>query len=177
MVMAAMGGGSLSAVQVNQSPFAEVPTDWIFIVDDTGQIGIAVPPTWQEIDTVPDGSGQPWISATTDRFLFFPAEGTADTYSEPGIIYRGFNVAADPVEWLDTSLYHGFCTAGPMQPFEENALFVGFLQQFFGCGGSASVITQVAASRVDNAEFSVFLHVQLVSDDDETLRHLLQSMS
>jgi hypothetical protein len=177
MAVLAIGGESLSALQVNQPPSDEIPADWIPIMDDTRQISIAVPPAWTDIDTVPDGSGQPWISATTDSFLFFPPEGTAETYSVPGTLYRAFPVVSDPAEWLETSLYHDRCVSDPIQDF-RNDVFVGYVQQFSQCGGTASTITQVAATRVDNA-FTVFLHVQLVGepDDPETLNFLLQSMN
>ena len=49
---------------------------WTELDDDTDLISISVPATWTAIDLTPgqnkDGTLQPWISATTDEFLFFP---------------------------------------------------------------------------------------------------------
>jgi hypothetical protein len=170
----AMGWESSSAMEVNQPPPDEIPPDWTQIVDDTRQISIYAPLAWADVETGPDSSGQPWISATIDSSLFFPPEGTAETYTVPGVVYRAFNVTPDPAAWLETSPYHDFCASEPMQPF-ENDFFEGSRQQFSRCGGTESQITQVAATRLDN-QFTVFLHVQLTSPDLATLNHLLQSM-
>ena len=122
----------------------EVPADWTTLVDGANAISIAVPSSWTASELAPmqnqDGTPQPWISATTDEALFFPPEGTPDTYSVPGVIYRAYpiepNVANLPAT-LDNSYYHGLCTADPMQTYDDGA-FVGYIQSFNGCGGTAT---------------------------------------
>ena len=170
-------GASVATSREGPPTTDEIPADWIALVDDTQQISIAVPPTWTDVDTVPDLSGQPWISATTDADLFFPPAGEADTYSVPGILYRAFPVADDPASWLETSLLHDVCMSEPIEEF-RNDVFDGTRQSFTECGGTDSSITQVAATRVDG-EFTVLLLVQLVGEpfDEETLDYVLRSMS
>ena len=50
-----------------------------------------MPSTWTDVDLFPrildDGTPQPTISATTDAVLFYPPDGTANTFSVPGALY------------------------------------------------------------------------------------------
>jgi hypothetical protein len=69
------------AAGVFPPPTGEVPEGWTDLIDDTGTIRISVPTTWTATRLVsPSDATVPWISATTDEALFFPPEGTADTF-------------------------------------------------------------------------------------------------
>jgi hypothetical protein len=71
---------------------------------------------------------------------------------------------------------HGFCIAEPVQTFTD-ATFIGHIQAFNGCGGTASRIVQVAADPSDNS-FTAVVLVQLTGlpDDAATLNGVLLSL-
>jgi hypothetical protein len=160
-------------------PTGTVPADWTPLVDDTQTISISVPSAWTATDLAPavndDGSPQPWISATTDQELFFPAPGTPDTFSVPGVIYRAFPYRADTAEPLTSSSMNAVCTAGPLQTYDDG-VFVGHIQEFTACGGTASRIVRVIANPGDQS-FTADVLIQLTGqpDDAETLNGLLLS--
>lgn len=161
------------------APTGAVPAEWPVVVDDTQSIAIAVPAAWTQVDTVPArndaGTPDPWISATTDQNLMFPADVVADTFSVPGVVYYAAPYEADTSAALAASPYHGVCVAEPLQTF-DNGIFAGHIQAFNGCGGTASRIVQVAAHPADDA-FTANVLVQLTGqpDDAATLNGLLLS--
>jgi hypothetical protein len=122
-----------------------------------------------------DGSPQPWISATTDQDLFFPPAGERDTFSVPGVIFRAYPFNPDTTQRLATSSYHDVCTAGPLETYEYG-VFVGHIQTFTACDGTASSIVRVSANPADQA-FTADLLIQLTgeADDAATLNGLLLS--
>jgi hypothetical protein len=162
-------------------PTGEIPADWTTLVDDTQTITIAVPSTWTAVDLAPgqndDGTQQPWISATTDQALFFPAEGTADTFSVPGVIFRALPFDADTAGRLAASVYNEQCTPDPVQTYNDG-VFVGHIQTFNACGGTGTRIVQVAANPADGALTATLL-IQLTGqpDDAATLNGLLLSFA
>jgi hypothetical protein len=155
------------------------PTQWTELTDDTGTISISVPVTWTAIDVAPgqndDGTPHPWISATTDASLFFPPEGTADTFGVPGVVYSAYPVDTDTAAILEESELHEVCTADPVQTFDDG-VYVGHIQTFNACGGTTSRIVGVAANAPHGAYTSVLL-IQLTGEPDDaaTLDGLLAS--
>ena len=162
-------------------PTGEVPADWTQLVDDTQTIAISVPSTWTATDLVPteneDGTPQPWISATTDQTLFFPSAGQEDTFSVPGVIFRAYPYNPDTTERLAASSMHDVCTAGPLETYDDT-VFVGHIQTFTACNGTASSIVRVSANPADQA-FTADLLIQLTGlpDDAATLNGLLLSFN
>jgi hypothetical protein len=162
-------------------PTGEIPADWTQLVDDTQTIAISVPSAWTATDLVPaqneDGSPQPWISATTDQDLFFPSAGQEDTFGVPGVIFRAYPFDADTTQRLATSSMHDVCTAGPLETYDDG-VFVGHIQTFTACNGTASSIVRVSANPADQA-FTADLLIQLTgqADDAATLNGLLLSFN
>jgi hypothetical protein len=160
-------------------PTGEIPADWMQLVDGTRTIAISVPSAWTATDLVPgqneDGSPQPWISATTDQDLFFPPAGERDTFSVPGVIFRAYPFNPDTTQRLATSSYHDVCTAGPLETYDDG-VFVGHIQTFTACDGTASSIVRASANPADQA-FTADLLIQLTgeADDAATLNGLLLS--
>jgi hypothetical protein len=160
-------------------PTGQIPADWTELVDDTQTIAIYVPSTWTATDVAPgqntDGSPLPWISATTDQEAFFPPEGTEDTFSVPGVIYRAFPFDADTAGLLEASSYHDVCSADPVQTYDDG-LFVGHIQTFNNCGGTGSRIVLLYVNPEDSS-FTANLLIQLTGqpDDAATLNGLLLS--
>jgi hypothetical protein len=162
-------------------PTGEIPADWTQLVDDSQTIAISVPSTWTATDLVPatneDGTPQPWISATTDQDLFFPPAGQEDTFSVPGVIFRAYPFTADTTQRLAASSMHDVCTAGPLETYDDG-VFVGHIQTFTACNGTASSIVRVSANPADQA-FTADLLIQLTgqADDAATLNGLLLSFN
>jgi hypothetical protein len=168
-----------AATDAFPQPTGSVPAEWTRLVDDTQTISISVPNTWTATDLAPaandDGTPQPWISATTDQDLFFPAPGTADTFSVPGVIYRAFPYSTDTMAPLTASSMNDLCTAGPLQTYDDS-VFVGHIQTYTACGGTTSSVVRVVANPDDQA-FTADLLIQLTGqpDDADTLNGLLLS--
>jgi hypothetical protein len=162
-------------------PTGEIPGDWTMLVDDTDTIALAVPSTWTATNVAPgenaDGTPRPWISATTDPETFFPPAGSADTFSVPGVVYQAAPFVADTAAELQASVYNEQCIPGPVEKYDDG-VFVGHIQTFDACGGTASRIVQVAANPADEA-FTALVLVQLTGqpDDHDTLNGLLLSFS
>lgn len=162
-------------------PTGELPADWVPLVDDTQTIAIAVPSAWTATDTTPmtndDGTPRPWISATTDQELFIPPQGTADTFSVPGVIYVAGTYESDTIVRLQASSYVDLCTADPVQTYDDG-VFVGHIQNLTACGGTSTRIVQVVANPPDQA-FTATLLIQLTggTDDAAILNGLLLSFT
>jgi hypothetical protein len=159
----------------------EIPSDWTRIVDDTQTIAISVPATWTAIDPAPgqndDGTPRPWISATTDQDLFIPPQGTADTFSVPGVIFQAAPTETDTAQRLAASSFNEQCTPGPVQTYDDG-VYVGHIQRFDACGGTGTSIVLLAANPSDGA-YTAMLLIQLTGqpDDEATLNGLLLSFS
>lgn len=152
-------------------PSGEVPSSWTVLVDDTRTISIAAPSTWTHVDTVPlrsyAGTPGPWISATTDQDLMFPAEGVADTFSVPGVVYTATPYNPDTASMLAAATEHyPLCAAEPVHTF-DNGNYAGHVQTFSGCGGTASRIVHLAANPTD-ASFTAVLLIQLTGTSSDT---------
>ena len=166
------------AAGVFPPPTGEVPAGWTDLIDDTATIRISVPSTWTATRLVsPSDATVPWISATTDEALFLPPEGTPDTFGVPGVLYQASPFDPDTAARLEASSFHDVCTAGPLQTYDDT-VFVGHIQTFTACNGTASSIVRVSANPADQA-FTADLLIQLTGqpDDAETLNGLLLSFN
>lgn len=155
-----------------------IPAGWITRVDDTNTLTLAFPAAWTQTDTVPamndDGTPRPWISATTDSTQFFPADGAADPFGVPGVIYIAAPYNADTQSMLADSIYHDLCTAQPTQTF-NNVIFSGHIQLFEKCSSTTTRVVEVAAHPADRS-FTAIVLVQLTGqpDDATTLNGVLR---
>jgi hypothetical protein len=172
---ATAGGGAFPA------PSGEIPAGWTRLVDDTQTLQIDVPSTWTATNLAPwyadDGRAQPAISATTDESLFFGPEGTADTFTVPGVQLQALPYDSDTTARLATSSFHDACVAAPLQTYDDG-VFVGHIQSFDACGGTATRNVVVVASPAHGA-FTAILDIQLTGqpDDATTLNGLLLSFN
>ena len=166
------------AVGAFPPPTGQVPAQWTDLDDDTGTIRISVPNTWTATRMVsPSDATVPWISATTDDALFLPPEGTPDTFGVPGVLYQAHPFDPDTAARLAASSFHDVCTAGPLQTYDDG-VFVGHIQRFTACNGTATSIVRVSANPADHA-FTADLVIQLTGqpDDAATLNGLLLSFN
>ena len=140
-----------------------------------------MPPSWTDVDvsagTNDNGTAQPWISASTDLDVFFPPEGTEDTFSVPGVDYAALPFTTDTAAMLASSSSHDVCTAEPVQAYDDG-VFAGHIQFFDGCGGTSSRAVEIYANPADGA-FTAAVFIQLTGqpDDDATLNGLLLSFN
>ena len=102
-------------------------------------------------------------------------QGTADTFGVPGVVYSAYPLESDTAAILQASEHHGVCTADPVQTFDDG-VYVGHIQTFNACAGTASRIVEVAANTPHGAYTSVVL-IQLTGqpDDAATLDGLLST--
>ena len=117
------------------------------------------------------------ISATTDEALFYPPEGTADTFVFQASSTRPpRSTLTRRRAWRRRSTID-VCTAGPLQTYDDGN-FVGHSQIYSACNGTASNIVRVSANPADQA-FTADLLIQLTGqfDDAATLKGLLLSFN
>jgi hypothetical protein len=170
-------GAGLDSVQPGKA--LPQPVAWTKLTDETDTISISVPASWTAVDLTPsydeDGTAQPWISATTDESLFFPAAGVPDTFSVPGVLYRALPLETDTASLLEEYSYDDVCSAEPVQTFDDG-VYAGHIQSFSSCAGTASRIVEIAA-KTPRGAFTSFVMVQLTGqpDDAATLDGVLAS--
>lgn len=162
-------------------PAGARPDGWVELTDYTGTIQVVVPPQWRHMELMPatndDGTPRPWLAATTEMNAFLPADGAPDTFSVPGMVFMAYPGTVDTQATLAGSEYHEVCIAQPVQRFVRG-LVGGHLQEFTGCGGTATRLVYVAA-HIDGAPHTYLLLVQLTgaADDAAVLDGLLSSFS
>lgn len=152
---------------------APAPGGFHRIEDDTSFLAVAVPDEWTATNTAQrtvDGNSQATIVASTDIALFIPASGETDTFAVPGLIYSAYPYS-DADELLTLRSMGASCADAGREPYQD-AVFVGRLQRWTGCGGTATRIITVAASPADRS-FTAYLLVQLTSPDDAPLQTIL----
>jgi hypothetical protein len=163
------------------APSGEIPSGWTTLVDDTQTLQIDVPQAWTKAILAPwrfdDGSTRPAITATTEDGLSFTPAGTGDTFSAPGVQFQAFPYDPDTAARLAESTLHTDCTAAPLQTYDDG-VFVGHIQSFDACGGTATRNVLVVANPADRA-FTAVLDIQLIGqpDDASTLNGLLLSFN
>jgi hypothetical protein len=162
--------GSPNAANSSRQSIAWVPPNWTVIVDDTQTISIAVPSTWTDVDTVPlrsdAGTPGPWISATTNQEVMFPADGVADTFGVPGVVFTAAPYNADTAAMIAAAAeFYGQCTPETLGTF-DNGQYAGHIQAFSACGGTTSRLVHVAANPAD-ASFTAVLLIQLTGAQDD----------
>ena len=96
---------------------------------------------------------------TTRTCPFRPKE-SADTFTAPGRpVSRALPFETDTAARLASSSFHDVCTAAPLQTYDDG-VFVGHIQSFDACGGTATRNVVAVADPADGA-FTAILDVQL----------------
>ena len=88
-------------------------------------------------------------------------------------MFQALPYEADTSAPLAASSFHDVCTAAPLQTYDDG-VFVGHIQSFEACGGTATRNVVVVANPADGA-FTAILDIQLTGqpDDASTLNGLL----
>ena len=141
----------------------ELPEGFVWLVDDTGAITVAVPEAWTDVDTAPadvDGVPQPWISAAPsaiDDFL-----GTPD---ESGVLFSAVTFDPDPAFLIEQfSLVEG-CAEFSVEPYNKRGL-VGFTQIGSGCGEGGTGSWQLIIANPADQSFTALVQVQTATEAD-----------
>jgi len=135
-----------------------IPTDFVQLVDDTGVLSIAVPPTWTDIDTAPgtndDTTLMPWISASTDYGAY------VGTFDVPGAVFIGVTYTTDLQSWIDRLGQAEACGSSSSDAYDDGA-FQGVATTFEQCGTSGQATFMVVAANVgDDTTRSYVLQLQ-----------------
>ncbi len=150
-----------------------LPPGYTTLIDSTGQLTVAVPDTWGDIDLEPDtadGAVVPRINAATDLDVW------QETFDAPGVLYAAFPYTTDE-EALYRDLAREGCANEEVVPYDDGAFF-GEWWKLTECGVSRQAEFHVVVASPASADVTVAVAVQLVGPDDEALLNtVLQSFN
>ena len=152
-----------------------LPPGYTMLIDSTGQLTVAVPDSWTDIDLRPDsadGALVPRINAATSLDLW------RETFDAPGVLYAAFPYTddeealyRDQVDWQDA------CTSEEIVPYDDGA-FVGEWRQLTDCGSAGQAELHVVVASPASEDVTVIVVVQLVGPQDQAvLEVILQSFN
>jgi len=141
-----------------------LPDGFVWLVDDTGVITVAVPEAWTAVDTAPaedlEGNPQPWIAVAPSSIDNFLA-----TFDEPGVLFSAVTFDADTAFLIEQfSLVEG-CDEFSVEPYDERGL-VGLSQIGFDCGDNGTASWQLIIANPADQSFTALVQVQTLSEDD-----------
>ena len=147
-------------------PGAVEYTDYIEIVDDTGELIIEVPQSWTDIDGSPvlddDGS---FLSASIQASSNL--DGFWSTYATPGVVFYVLDNAGQDTDTdsLLNDLAGSYeCDYDGRYEYEDE-IYKGLYDLYLNCGSVGSVIIELAAAPTHEQYFT-YLLIQAVSDAD-----------
>lgn len=139
------------------------PDEFITITDDTGQIELRVPASWDDID--PTGwieQGEligPGLVAAPDVAAWRAEWGT------PGVFIAASDVIDETTESiLDRKRFDTFCTYEGRDDYDDG-LYVGRYDLYFDCGDELSVFIVIAATPPDGS-FLILVEIVVVAEED-----------
>ena len=142
----------------------ELPEGFVWLVDDTGAITVAVPEAWTDVDTAPavdvDGNPQPWIAAAPSSIDDFLA-----TFDQPGVLYTVFAYDPDPRFLIDAYSISEGCSSFALEDFKSHE-FTGLTNIGTGCGEDGNASWQLVAASPADQSFTALVQVQTLSEDD-----------
>jgi hypothetical protein len=136
-----------------------IPEGYVPLVDDSHTIAVAVPPSWQDVNTtafIPEegtaAEGQPSIVASPDIQKFYTS------FDVPGLSYFAVPYTADPLTIMDQYGLTSGCTSIAFKEYDD-PVFVGVVQVGSDCGPQHMTWNMVVANPADHA-FTAVLQVQ-----------------
>lgn len=160
------------AAPTTTPPAPSIPADWQVLVDDTGQITLAAPAEWTDLDTVPgtnaDGTPRPWIEASTDIASFH------ETFETAGVVLAAIPHSADLQATLD-EFDVGACADQVVEPY-TSATFTGLIEHQ-DCGAGIEYY-RLAVDSTANPAVTLLLQIGLTGAEDEgTADTIIASMN
>ncbi|CAN5839524.1 hypothetical protein BH24ACT5_BH24ACT5_08410 [soil metagenome] len=132
------------------------------VTDASGRLSVQVPLTWSDVNGSPgtdaDGTSVVALSAAPDLGVF------SDTYDGPGLLFREVPYTRDPSVFLQNFTFTE-CTDGGLSA-SPRAGYVGVVQTWTDCGGTAAEIHVVAANPLDGRQVTALLVIQTVTPAD-----------
>ena len=149
-------------------------SEYVEIVDDTGELTMEVPQSWTEVDGSPllddDGS---FLSASIQASSNL--DGFWSTYATPGVVFYAMDTlgqGADVEDLLNELSGSYECDYDGRYDYSDE-VYIGVYDLHYNCGEIGSVIIELAAVP-DHQEYFTFLLIQAVSDADlDALDHVL----
>ncbi len=150
-----------------------LPTGYTMLVDDTDRLTVAVPDTWDVVNTVPgavEGTVVPRIAAGTD------VEAGDATFAESGVLYSAYPFVTDVETLYQDHFEPAGCASDEVVPYDDGA-FVGQWWRHTECGpaGEGEFHVVVASPASDVATVAVV--IQLDAHDEALLDAVLQSFN
>lgn len=143
------------------------------VVDDTGRITVAVPPTWTEVATAHPDRPVPYITASPNQAVFQASD--TSTFTTPGVIYQAIDYTADTAGEVSGAVDATLCTPGEVLPYDDG-VFTGHIAEYTACGGTEARMYFLAASPAD-ASFTAVLLIQVVEPGNAELNTILGSFN
>jgi len=144
----------------------------VTLSDELGEMSIAVPATWTEID---DGAG------TNDDFTRRPHLLAAPSISDyrqswavEGLEAFVFPHRPDPNTIIQNRSWSGGCDDGGLQSLTVRG-YVGLMQTWTNCGGTPTRMVAIAVAPPDQSA-TLYIEVQLPTSDDTALVTALASL-
>ena len=153
-----------------------IPAGYVELIDDTGLLTVVVPDSWTDVDTAPgstpDGTAQPWISASPDYALFL------ESFDVPGVAYTATPFTDDLQSLIDQfGLPDGACSDLEVRPYDDN-VFVGLAQVGTSCGEAGTAQWVMVAANPGDQAFTAIVQMQAAtSADDEAISTILETFN
>lgn len=160
-----LGGGFGSGTTTTTSPGAPTttPAGIVTVEDDTGQITVDVPATWDDVfgaawsrSDVPIG---PAITASTDRQAWLSGWEVSGVFIGATTTFPG---TVDEV--LDQWSSFDDCTFDDRYDYDDG-IYTGRFNWWDDCGGIGTIFVTIVARPADEA-FTVVVQLQVIAQDD-----------
>ncbi len=138
--------------------------DYVNINDDSGQMTLAVPTAWSQVD------GAAWTNSDGEVIGIRVAassdlNGFLGTWSVPGVIFKaGSDLGVTSQQLLDSSDLSESCEYGSREDYADE-VYTGQYDIWNNCGGEGTTFVVLSAAPADNA-YLVVLEIQIISDAD-----------
>jgi hypothetical protein len=165
--------GTDAATAGSEAPVVSLPDGYVWLVDDTGSITVAVPDTWTDIDTTPqagsEGQPMPHIAAAPDLAAF------REDFDVPGVEFIAAPYIEDQEATIEEFGLERGCAETTVEPYED-PVFTGFVEVGTECGDSGEATWNfIVASPADNS-FTALVQVQAATEADlEALQWVLDT--
>lgn len=154
-----------------------IPAGYTPLVDDSHTIVLAVPDTWQDVNTmaflpeegtVPEG--QPSIVASPDIQKFYTS------FDVPGASFFAVPYVADPLTLISTYGLTAGCLTIEVKEYDD-PYFVGFNQVGTDCGPQHMTWNMVVVNPIDPTDHSHTFILQVQTADPSELEVVLRTFN
>lgn len=144
------------------------------VIDDTGTLSVEVPTSWTQTETAPSESGTPFLLAGPDLTAYLSTD-PAVALGVPAVLIRSTTEITEPAGSIAfiSGVLAGECTPKELQPYDDG-LYVGSMQVFSDCGGTATFKVFIVASPPSQIG-TITVVMQAQSADDPALALILGS--